>query len=534
MKRFMMIPMRILAICFILALPLTAQSIEGRVINSSTKDPVANTEVSLSCVRPNARRGICRSARTKTAEDGSFKFNALSAFVYLVTAENSQGLVSTSASRMEIEIDFRHRPPSPLLKLEPESALSGRVVDLEDHPHADVEVVAWKQFTTGPVTRLKPVAQAVSGETGAYVFPHLVAGNYYVSTALVTTKQVSKLKTRPPEQYQLYAPSALSLEEAVSTHVDMGQSYQGVDLKLRPILTHLIQGRAQVDTAYDKLDLHLDMRDYQGVTAPGREIKLEDDGKFQANLVPGNYILRLVGSSAPDTMLHLLAKQDLEVTGKDILNITLLIPPPVLISGHVSVEGAPQNQLAMGSVTLRPIDAEAGSGTQTAAVQPDGTFTISNCDAANYAVRYKPPTGYYVSAITFNGQDALTHLVDLSAISGSDLKILLRPGASSVTTQMENVVLIPDNWTPNELVPVIHMSGKDGRYSAVGIPPGHYSAVAVSGVDGVLWDNPAFVHEMQSRAMPFDLAENDQKQVTAPLVAADDLRQIQLQLGLYN
>jgi len=529
----MMIPMRVLAIWIFVALPLVGQSIEGRVINSATKDPVSNAEVSLSCVRPVTRHGRCRQATTQTAEDGTFKFNPIFPFVYLVTAENTQGLVSTSASQMEIEINFGHRPPSALLKLEPESSLAGRVVDLENHPHPDVEVTAWKQFADGSVARLKPVAQAVSDENGAYVFPHLVAGNYYVSTALVITKQVSKLKNKPAEQYQLYAPSALSLEEAVSTHLDMGQSYQGLDLKLRPILTHLIQGRAQMDTVYDKLELHLEMQDDLGVIAPGREIKLEEDGKFQANLVPGNYILRLVGSRPPDTMLHLLAQQDLEVTGKDILNITLLIPPPFLMNGHVSIEGAPQNQLELGKVTLRPIDAEAAAGTQTATVQPDGTFTISNCDAAHYAVRYKPPPGYYVTAITFNGQDALTHLLDRSATSGGDLKILLRPGASSVTSQTPDVVLIPDNWTPNQLVPVIRMISQDGRYSAIGIPPGHYSAVAVSAADRALWDIPAFLHEMQSRAAPFDLAENEQKQVTAPLVTADDLRQIQLQLGLY-
>jgi hypothetical protein len=540
-------------LCCASALPAQI-SIEGRVTNSATKDPVPYAYVSLACVKPATKyAGRCRNEETKTAEDGTFKFERLSSFVYLVRAEGAPGLVSTRASEIEIENDFRHRPLSVSLKLEPESSLSGRVTDLENHPHPDVEVVAWRQFATGSVTQIKPVAHAVSDETGAYSFPHLVPGNYYVGTALVTTKQVSKLRTRPLEQYQLYAPSALSLEEAIPTHVDMGQSYAGVDLKIRPIMTHLIQGRAQTETTgqavCDKLELHLDPRDHQGITAPGREIKLDEDGRFQANVLPGNYILRLIGTTAvqnpktpkapPDTMLHLPAKQDLEVSGKDILNINLLIPPPFLINGHVILEGAQQNNMDLGEVTLRPIDAEAVSGYRTTSVQPDGTFTITNCDAANYAVRYKPPVGIYISAITFNGQDAMTHLMDLSNSSGGDLKILLKPGASSVVAIVPDsdtpadIVLIPDNWTANELVPVIHMTSKDGRYSAIGIAPGHYSAVAVPAVERSLWDNAAFVHEMQSRGTPFDLAENDQKRVSAIRLTEEDLHQIELQLGLY-
>jgi hypothetical protein len=582
-----------------------AQAIQGRVINSATKDPVPNAQLTLSCVKVLRRGGICRNANTKTSEDGTFLFDHLSAATYVLTAENGAGLVSTSASQYQFDFDYRHTLPSVLLKLEPESALSGRVVDLQNRPLADVEVVAWRQFATGSTTQLKTIAKTLSDGTGAYAFPHLIPGNYYVATTLVNTKgreqdghaevagfrkaadsfsgtacalcaatshaqdghaeaagtacalcaasQISKLRTRPPEQFLLYAPSALSLDEAVSTHLDMGQSYSGVDLHLRPILTHKIQGKSQTETStqmpYDKLELHLDTRDSGGVTAPGRELLLEDDGSFQANVVPGDYILRLVGSTSvinpkapkasPDTMLHLLARLDLEVSGKDLLSITILIPPPFTINGHISVEGQPDSKIEKGDITLRPIDAEAASGYQTAPVQPDGSFSLSNCDAAHYAVVYKPPAGLYIRSISFNGQDAMTHVMDFASTSGGELKIVMKTGAASVMASVQNatepadVILIPDNWTPNGLVPVIHSVSKDGHFSALGIAPGHYSAIAVWGVARHLWDNAAFVNQMQARGTQFDLAESDQKQLSVPRLSEDDLNQIKLQLGLY-
>jgi hypothetical protein len=285
---------------------------------------------------------------------------------------------------------------------------------------------------------------------------------------------------------------------------------------------------------------------------------LNSDGTFQANVLPGAYTLRLSGTTTfnqpagsktpPAMMVHLLAKQDIEVSGKDVYGIILLIPPPFTINGHVYLDGAPDNKIEKIDVTLRPVDLVAASGCQTIRTQPDGTFAITNCDAANYAVRFSPPSGTYIKAIAFNGQDAMTHPIDLSRCSGGELKIVIRPGAASMTATVGDstalspinqssksfdVVLIPDSWTENELIPVIHAAGRDGQFSAVGLAPGHYTAIAATGVDRRLWESAAFVHQVQARGAGFELAENEQKQVVVAQLTEDEADRMELQLGLY-
>lgn len=193
-------------------------------------------------------------------------------------------------------------------------------------------------------------------------------------------------------------------------------------------------------------------------------------------------------------------------------------------------------------VMLRPVDPFAHGGDQAAMVQADGSFSITNCDAASYAVRFTAPTGTYVKSIMFNQQDATTHPIDLSRGAGGELAIVVRPGAASVTATVQesnepgaplDVVLIPDLWTENGLMPVLHATSKDGKFSFNGIPPGHYTAVAARGVEADLWRNAAFVRAMRERGASIELAENDQKIVSTPEVTGGEIDRIELQLGLY-
>ena len=112
--------------------------------------------------------------------------------------------------------------------------------------------------------------------------------------------------------------------------------------------------------AGDPPRLEVDARDSSGITMPGREILLDRDGRFQTDVLPGLYTLRLTGALStplpnnsdkpPSTMLHLLAKQDVEVNGKDIYGITLLIPPPITITGRAYMEDATETKVSQGHV----------------------------------------------------------------------------------------------------------------------------------------------------------------------------------------
>jgi hypothetical protein len=530
-----------------------AVSIEVQVVDSASNEPVPNADLTLACLNAGKYSRMCKETRAKTAADGTFSFDHLWPVRYSVKASGESGLVATRKSQTEVELDYKHSSVSVVLKLEPESAISGKVVGEDGQPRSDIGVVALKQSASGATTQLTPVSRAVSDQAGGYAFQGLVPGNYYVVTTVVKPRIEAGIKTGKADTFFLYAPSAVSLEDAIPKHVEIGQTYSGVELHLRPLITYKIQGRAQMETAErvvsGDLQLRLYPRDSSGVTAPSREIVLNPDGRFEANVLPGDYTLRLTGTTTilppagsktpPAMMPHLLAKQDIEVSGKDVYGIILLMPPPFTINGHVYMEGAPDTKIEKPEVSMKPVDLAAASGCQTIRTGVDGTFTITNCDAANYVVRYSPPAGAYIKAITLNNQDAMTHVIDLASCAGGELKIVLRPGAASIAATVGDqsgkafdVVLIPESWT-DEMIPVIHAIPQNGQFSARGLAPGFYSVIAAAGVDRNLWNNAAFVHQVQALGTPVDLGENEQKQVVVAPLTEDEADQIELRLGLY-
>jgi hypothetical protein len=336
-------------------------------------------------------------------------------------------------------------------------------------------------------------------------------------------------------------------------HLDVGESTDKVELRLRPFLTYHLEGRAQMEpigqAISGDLSLYLDPRDQNGVTAPGRELQLQPDGKFEANVLPGLYTLRLVGISVPNTkgnskdpqpmLLHLLAKQEIEISGKDAYGIVLLISPPYRIDGHVSVDGQPNYAVKGGEVKLDAVDPIAPGGSVVAQIQADGSFSISSADAVTYAIRCVPPAGMYVKSAELNGQDALAHYLELASGVGGGLKILLRPGAASVTfskppeSKASDVVLIPDVWIDSNLTPVVHLAAHGNVFTASGLTPAGYTAVATTTLERQTWANDAFVQEMRSRGTAFSLAEGEQKVISPPEFNRDEIDGIELRLGIY-
>lgn len=159
-----------------------AASLEGRVVNLVTNEPVPNVQLTLTCLKTRYSRTYCPQTSGKTSSDGSFRFENVYPATYLVTASGMPGLVSIRTSQMEAAIDPKHSISDLVLKLAPESGIAGKVLDEDGHPKADVEVAALRQVTTGAVRVLKATAKTVSDNAGGYVLHGLVPGNYYVAS----------------------------------------------------------------------------------------------------------------------------------------------------------------------------------------------------------------------------------------------------------------------------------------------------------------------------------------------------------------
>ncbi len=538
-----------------------AMDVDGRVVNSVSNEPVPAAPVTLTCESDsNGKRKTCKDLDGRTSEEGVFHFALIFPGRYLLKATGAPGLVATKLSEMEFVFDYRHYhaiSPS-VLKLTPESTITGKITDETGQPKADVAVEALRVMSNGSLSQVRSVSKAVSNEQGVYVLRSLFPGNYYVATALPFRD-----KNDPSHPYLFFAPDAVGLDQAALTHVDPGQNYPGLDLHLRPVGLFHLQGKAQMETvnsvSTDKPQLHLDARDSGGVTVPAREIFLNPDGGFETDVLPGSYTFRLTGAQAaqpskdatktPPVVVHLLAEQDIEVNGKDVLGLVLLIPPPITVNGHAVLEGTTDTVLGSGRVFMHSLDPSSIGGAQDSAIQPDGTFQFTNCDPVNYAFRLLPPNGTYVKSILFNQQDITNQAIDLSHGVGGDLTVTVRQGAASIVANISNpppapsdgggeaktifdLVVIPDQWDARGVIPIRHVGSTDGNATLRNLPPGHYSLIATLSLESRLWNTPSFVREMQARGMSVDLVENDQKQVSIPYLSLEEVNQIETALGI--
>ena len=427
------------------------------------------------------------------------------------------------------------------------------MLDETGQPKPAVAVEAFRVVPYTAGSNIRSVSKSTTNQDGAFVLHSLMAGNYYIATPLHHGDE-----NDPTRPYLFFAPSAPGFDQATVVHVDTGQNYSDVEIHLRPISYFKIQGRAQTETISsvpsDKPRLLLDARDASGVSAPGREIVLNPDGTFQAEVLPGAYTLTLEGAlalsqpansrKASASQFHILAKQDIEVTAKDLFGVTVLIPPPITITGHATLEGTTESIVGKGRVLIRPAEPFSKAASQSAEIQPDGTFTFTNCDPVKYSIRVFPPSGTYVQSIVFNQQDVGNQFMDLSKGSGGELTVTVRKGLASITgsvadassssegSTLFDIAFIPDVWLPNGLAFVHHVQSKDARFSAANLPPGHYTAIATTGVDSRSWDIPSFVHALAERGIGIDVAENDQKSLTVPFVTFAEINDLRTRLRL--
>ncbi len=548
-----------LGIALLCASSAFGASIDGRVINAATNEAVPAATVSLTCLTettPTNSRRIpypCKDAETKTLESGAFHFDRLNPGRYRLAVAATTGLAATRLSQTETIVDWQHSASEIVLKLSPESTISGKVIDEMGQPKPDTAVEALRVFTSAAGSELRLVSKTVTNQDGSYVLRGLMSGNYYIATPLDHEDT-----NDPTHPYLFFASSAVGLDQAAAIHVETGQSYADAEIHLRPVVYFKIQGRAQMETvgsaASDKPQLYLDARDGSGVALPARNVLLNPDGSFQTEALPGSYTLRLEGAltiaqpanqrKAPSPAVHLLAKQDIEVSAKDLLSVTLLIPPPITVTGHALLEGTSEAVAGKGRVLIKPAEAFAIGGPQTAEIQPDGTFTLTNCDPVSYSVRVFPPSGTYVKSIVFNQQDISNQLMDLSKGSGGELTVTVRQGMASIAgtisdasstaegSTLFDIAFIPDGWVPTGLVSIRHAASKEGHFSAANLPPGHYNAVATTGVDAPLWEIASFVHALAERGAGVEVTANDQKNLTVPFVTFAEINELRMHLGL--
>jgi hypothetical protein len=306
-------------------------------------------------------------------------------------------------------------------------AISGKVVDSDGEPVADALVQLIRSAVTTGRRLNTTLGWSRTNDLGEYRFGQIYAGTYFV----VVTAQPWYAKGRvsvPPGQGSpivafapTYYPNTTEIGRAAPLILNPSDEARA-DFTLTPV-----PGATVVVTH----DAPRELRGTVGLVRDGiagRESFQEQEAFIGARkaytlfgVPPGHYTLRIAPSAGGP---QLACDQSVDVNGSDVRLDVKLLPPPQ-VSGTVqfpATEGRPRGTM------LAQLMREDGTGTSSATVKPDGSFTFSSLLATRYqpAISLSGVGGYFASEIRVDGAPFRDGVIDLS----NGLDVTLRMTAS--------------------------------------------------------------------------------------------------------
>lgn len=308
--------------------------LEGRVTDSTSGEPVANSTIEL-------WKGDSRISETKTNVHGRYCFNEVAPDSYTLHTQapgfqHYQLPVSISSSEFSIA--------SPTLFSNP-GTISGTVLKAStSQPIDNICIDISKDGTL--------ISSTTTGNNGAFIFPQLAPGTGY------------SLSTRATE-YQSIAETGISVSAAKTTSIVM---------KLAPkpgILEGKILDSNQVPIAEAIVDVLQGSTTIESVTTSA-------EGTFTIpSLLPGSYIMRACAEKFQTTILSTT------VTPNAATNVTILLKnEPRSVSGCVLDS---QTKRGIEEATVDALQGEIVIGSTM--TDENGNYTISGLTSEKYVIR---------------------------------------------------------------------------------------------------------------------------------------------------
>jgi hypothetical protein len=553
-------------------------TVSGQVSNMQTGEPLKKANLHFSR-HNNARNadGAFQSTGYSgvSGPDGSFKFEGVEPGEYSLIGEKPGYLQTQYGSKngLRAGTTLNLQPGQQLtdlkLQLIPQAIISGKVIDDDGDPVSGASVQAVGRFPgMGSKLRYFPVGQGSTDDTGTYRIANLRPGKYYVA-AQSMRQQMMGMREAPAtpgtpdiRPVRTFYPSSLDRASASQVDLKPGEEMPGVEIRMRSVETFHIRGKLTGDlTESNGQPAMLMLMPEGGDGSPfmfgGAGLVAKDHTFEFAGVAPGAYVIAMGNFNGQQRF----ARQTVEVGNGDVNDVMLTTQPTFTLRGSIELQGAlagsaKDKGLESIQVMLIPDD-ESGVmfNSSQAMTKADGTFTMEKVAPGKVRVHVmNEPEGSYLKSIRFGQAETLGKTLDLTQASGGEIHVVLRSGAAevggTVQTKQEDasagsgsalapassasVLLIPEDLTLNG--GSVHTAGTNqhGVFTAKGLAPGRYYAVAYEAEDYQNFDDPAILKQLVGKGTNVEVKENDKQQIQLTLVPAEDLRAALTAAGIVN
>jgi protocatechuate 3,4-dioxygenase beta subunit len=495
-------------------------SIEGRILDATTSEPVAEVDISLP--QPN---GVPRVAATTNSE-GRFVIEGLMPGSHLLTTTKEgyapvrpEGRRAPGEAGTLITVRAGEAVKDVVLRLHKSAVLTGRVFDTQGRPvsRAEVSLVrrAYDQYGQAALTRHSFARTNDRGEFRAF---GLAAGEYYVQV-----RAMDRLGMAPQsgDMFQeAFYPGVSDVSRATLIKLDWGTELRLGDTTVQPVRgvpvrLKLVNETGEPESGVRSYTLFRNGEVLVGVTS-GSSLT-GGPGRFELpSLTPGAYDIA-VGWGGNDRMSGV--RTTIEVTGTEVTGDLVIRRAPV-VSGRFLLQAVDGSLTPVAaSMRLEKI------GFQLAvAGDPEGRFSIPAVPNEEYRTRFaRLPAGAYVLSMKQDGVPVRADQVRVSR--DTMLEVVFASESGTVEGMVRNskgervagalVTVIPEKGDQGHLYRT-GTTDQNGRFSIGGVAPGSYQTFAWTNMEGAAYRNAEFMKTFEDRGAAVS--------VKAGAAAAADLR----------
>jgi protocatechuate 3,4-dioxygenase beta subunit len=454
------------------ATALTAQSVEGTVVNRVTGAPVDGVSITLNA-------GNSPAYKATTDAQGAFRIDGVKPGVYTPTAEK-RGYIPGGGTFRQFQVVEGGQPVTLRAVMVPMGKVSGRVLDAEGKPIQGATVQMLASFGGPSVT---------TGASGNFSLQELVPATYTLSARPPKGAKTMELDGgRSVAWVMTYYPGVAQRSAASRITIEPGSEIHGQDIRLITAPVHNIHGTALDHKGEPVAGVVIDLADPARLTADtDSQATSAQDGTFEFREIPAGE-WRLSASAERDGV-KLKAFQSFPLGDRDIDRLELRLAMPFSIQGTVKFEGAPASPSPMKGTVVMLAPSVGGSDFSTGRPDEDGKFTAEDIYSGRYQVNpIQPGAQFYLASIRLGEQESPDSNVEFYS-SGLPLTVTYRSDGGTVRGAVEDceaatVVLVPQDLTLRRR-PYIRNSKctAKGGYEFTAVRPGEYYVLALNPSD---------------------------------------------------
>ncbi len=495
--------------------------VSGTVVNSVTGEGIGHALVRISG----------QASRTAfTDSEGHFQFEGMQAGQITLMAQKPGYVTDQEATgNAQTSIQLGPGTGSQTIKLEPLSAISGRVVDASGQPIEHIPVRLTCHTLREGRKIWEPRGMNETDEDGRFRFSSLMPATYYLSAGPAQSEgQLLAAGEKPTTGFpHLYYPGVSDLAAAAPIQLGAGQQMQA-DFSLSPVPVYRVTGSISGQPPDRGVGLITLSSSGDDVMLPARVNG--ELGTFSIDSLPaGSYILKAVANSGGQP---LEGEQRISVAA-NLENVHIALAPATSIPVVVHLQSRSQTNgrwnesrppLNVGLISTQPNTAEPFSTFQHRG-PGNGGMVLQNVEPGTYSVNLRPQEPWYVQSASYGQTNALYDDITVSSGQSYPLEITLRDDGASLTVAVQssnsgtpakaNVVILPQ---PASKLPPLLLQNVTGTVTESGLAPGEYLVFAFDRIDGLEYTNPDALSAYASQAGHVTLSANQQGQVSLDLI----------------